>query len=83
MTKSYGDMHNTLTVPCGKPKMVSFVSSIMKNIVAFTFQPPTRFPVKLTYCAAFGSASSSCCVLKSIAIILQYLLKQLLSNYNW
>ena len=83
MTRSYGDVHNTLTVPCGKPKMVSFVSSIMKNIVAFTFQPRTRFPVKLTYCAAFGSASSSCCVLKSIAIILQYLLKQLLSNYNW
>ena len=77
VTKSYGDMHNTLTVPCGKPKMVSFVSSIMKNTVAFAFHPRTRFPVKLTYGTAFGSASSSCRVLKSISIILQYLLKQL------
>ena len=59
---------NTFTVPCEKSKMVSFASSIMKNIVAPAAQ--SRFPVKLICCIAFGSASSACCLLKSIAIIL-------------
>ena len=55
-------------VLCEKSKMVSFASSIMKNIIVF----PTwsRFPVKRICCVAFGSASSICCVLKSIAMIL-------------
>ena len=34
-----------------------------------------RFPVKLICFIAFGSASSFCCLLKSIAISLQYSLK--------
>ena len=62
-------IHNILTVPCEKSKMVSFSSSKMKTIIvlSFTFSPQFRFPVKLIYCIAFGSASISCCVLKSIA----------------
>ena len=42
-----------------------FISSIIKNIV----EPSSlfRFQVKLIYCIAFGSASSFCCLLKSIA----------------
>ena len=44
-------IHNIFTVPCKKYKMVSFDSSIMKNIVVLT-------------------ASSVCCLLKSIAMIL-------------
>ena len=28
-------IHNTLSVPCKKSKMVSFASSIIKNIVVF------------------------------------------------
>ena len=61
-------IHNTLTVPCEKSKMVSFASLIMKNIVAPAAQ--SRFPVKLICCIAFGSASSGSCLVKSIAIIL-------------
>ena len=59
--KSYDNIHNTLAVTCEKSKMASFACSIMKNVV-FSFQ--SRFPVK------FGSASSACCLLQSIAIIL-------------
>ena len=40
----------------------------MKNIVAPAGQ--SRFTLKLICCFAFGSASSACCLLKSIAIIL-------------
>ena len=58
--------HKTLTVPFGKSKNVSFVSSIMKNIdVSFSI-----FSVKLICCIAFGSASTFCCLIKSIAISL-------------
>ena len=32
-------------------------------------------PSKINCCIAFESASSACCLLKSIAIILQYFLK--------
>ena len=35
----------------------------------------SRFPVKLICCIAFGSAPSLCCLIKSIAINLQYFLK--------
>ena len=53
--------YNTLTVPCEKFEMVSFASSIIKNIVVLQLQ---------ICCIAFGSASSACCLFKSIAIIL-------------
>ena len=55
--------------------MISFVSSVMKNIVvfAFTIWPQFRFlldlDLELICCTAFESASSACCSLKSIAII--------------
>ena len=45
--------------------MVSFASSIMTTIAARPLW--LRFPVKLICCIAFGSASSACCLLKSIA----------------
>ena len=52
--------------PFEKSNLVSFFSSIMKNIVALF----SRFPVKLICCIAFGSASSACDLLRSIAITL-------------
>ena len=68
LPKSYNDIHNTFTVAYEKSKMVSFASSIMKNVAVFSSRP--RFPVKLMYYIALGSASSACRSLKSIAIIL-------------
>ena len=59
---------NTLIIPCQKSKIVSFTSSIMKNIVLFPAW--SKFPVKAICCIAFGSASSACYLLKPIAIIL-------------
>ena len=56
-------MYNTLTVPCEKSKIVSFVSSIMENIVAFSAQ--LRTLVKLICCIAFGSKSSACCFINN------------------
>ena len=50
--------------------MVSFASSIMKNIDVFTIGFRAQFCVKLICSIAFGSASSACCLLKSIVIIL-------------
>ena len=47
-------------------KSVSFPSSIMKKIAACW----ATFPVTLICCIAFGSASNTYCLLKSIAIIL-------------
>ena len=61
-------IHNTPTVHCEKSKMASFASSIMKNTVAPPARP--RFLAKLICCIVLGSASSSCCLLKSIAISL-------------
>ena len=61
-------IYNTLTVPCEKPKTVSFGYSIMKNIVVFLTH--ARFPVKLICSIVFGSESSVCCLLTSFAIIL-------------
>ena len=43
----------------------------MKNINAPA--PQSKFPVELIYCIAFGSASSACCLVKSIAIIIIFL----------
>ena len=61
-------IHNTFTVPCEKSKALSFASSIMKTIVA----PSARstFPVKLISYIAFGSASSDCCLLVIIKLII-------------
>ena len=59
VAKSYDEIHNTPTVLCKKSKIVSFVSSIMKNMVVFP--PRSKFPVKLICWIAFGSASSACC----------------------
>ena len=53
---------------CEKSKMVSFASSIMKNIVVISSH--SRFQVRLICCIAFSSAPSACCLLKPIAIIL-------------
>ena len=61
-------VQNTLTAFCEKSKMVSFVSSIMKNIVVFPAW--SRFSVKLICWNFSRSVSSACCLLKSIAIIL-------------
>ena len=71
-------IHNTLKVPCEKSKTVSLHSSIMKNIVVLTFIFGSSafclfiFPVRLTCCIVFGSASSACCLHKSIVIVLCY-----------
>ena len=65
-SKSYDNIHNTLTVPCEKSKMVSSTSSVMKNSNVLLL--PSRFPVKFICFLAFGSTSSACCLLKSIAI---------------
>ena len=61
-------MYNTLTVLCEKSKIVSFTSSIIKNIVVLAFQ--SKFLVKLICCIAFGATSSVSCLLKSSAVIL-------------
>ena len=61
-------IHNTFTVPCEKSKIVSFASSIIKNIAMFPSR--SRFVVKLICCIAFGSVSIAYSLLKSMAIIL-------------
>ena len=61
-------IHNTFIVPCERSKMVSFASSIIKSIVVFPYW--SGFAANLICCIAFGSASSACYSLKSIAIIL-------------
>ena len=43
MVNLSANIPNTLTVSCEKSKIVSFVSSIMKDIVVFTYR--LRFPV--------------------------------------
>ena len=59
-------IHNTLTFPCEKSKMVSFDSSIIKNIFVFAVQ--SKFPVKTICCIALGSVAIACCLLKSISL---------------
>ena len=55
------------TAPCENSKTASISAfSIMENIVACC----SRFPAKLICCIAFGSTSSACCLLKSIAMVL-------------
>ena len=60
-------IHNTFRVPYEKSEMVYFTSSVNKNIAIFAYP---WFPVKLISCITFGSASSACCLLKSIDIML-------------
>ena len=55
----------TPTVPCQQSRVVSFTSSIIKKTVAASAR--LRFPAELVICIAFRSASSACCILKSIA----------------
>ena len=57
---------SALTVPCGKFKIVSFDSSILKNV----FLRRSKFRVKLISCIAFESVWNAFCLLKSNAIIL-------------
>ena len=45
VAKLYNDINNTLAVPREKSKMVSFASSITKNINLLLL--PLRFPVEL------------------------------------
>ena len=59
-------IHHTFPVPCKKPNIIYFASSIMKSIVVFS--ACFKFPINLICCIAFESASSTCCLLKSIAI---------------
>ena len=61
-------IYKTFTFPCKNSKTVSFTSSKTKqNLVLFA---RFRFAVKLICLIALGSASSSCCWLKSTAIVL-------------
>ena len=57
-------VYNTHTVPCEKSIIVFFVSSLMKNITDFF----SKLSIKFICFIAFGSASSACCLLKSVAI---------------
>ena len=61
---------NTFVVPFEISYLVSLASSIMETIVEFVSPFRARFPVKLISCIAVRSASSACCLLKSIAVIL-------------
>ena len=61
------NIYNTLTIPCEKIKIVSFNSSIMRNIAVFLSQ--YRFPTKVICCINFGLEPSASRLLKSITII--------------
>ena len=61
----------TITVPCKKSTIVSFASSKMKNVVVFLAR--LKFTVKLICWIALVSASRTCCLLKSVAIIFEFL----------
>ena len=70
-TKTHENIYSTFTVSCEKSKMVSFISSIIQNIILLF--APARLPRKLINYIAFGSASSACYLVQSIAIILCFL----------
>ena len=53
-----------LTVPCQKSRVVFFASSIIRDI--FVFPAWSKFCMKLICWMGFGSASSFCCLFKSI-----------------
>ena len=42
VAKSPDDIHNTITVPCEKSKIISFAPSVMKKINLLSL--PLRFP---------------------------------------
>ena len=69
-------IRSTLIAPCEKFKMVSFASSMMKSIAVLEFGSRCRFSVELICFIALRSTYRTCCLLKSIAMILQYFLKQ-------
>ena len=75
LAKLYDHIRHTFTVNCGKSKTLSFATSIIKNFAVFAGGFRARFPVKLTSYNALRSASSACCLLKSIAINLEFSLK--------
>ena len=58
--------------------MISFASSIMKNIAIFPAR--SRFPIKLICCIVFGSESRVSRLLKFIVINLEFYLKYGKSN---
>ena len=66
-------IHSTATGPSEIFKIVSFTSSIIKNIVVFLAR--SRFPVTLNCCIAFWAAYSTCFLLASMANSLQWSLK--------
>ena len=51
---------------CEKSKIVSLVSSFMTSIAVSPSH--SKFSVQLICYIAFGSASSACCLLKSITV---------------
>ena len=55
-------IHDNLTVPSKKSKMVYLASSVIKNIAVLLAW--SRFQVKLISCFGFGSESSAGCLLK-------------------
>ena len=61
-------IYKTFTVPSETFNTVSFASSIIKNIVVSPAL--SKFAVKLICWIALGSASRTCYLLKSVAIIL-------------
>ena len=69
--RSYDNMHSTFTVLCEKSKIVSFDSSIMKNVAC---PVRSRSPVELIGCIDLGPVLSVCDLLKSIAIYYCYYL---------
>ena len=81
--RSYYGIHITFTVWFEKPdvmKNLSFVSSIMQNTVASGFRSRAILPGKQIYCIVFRSASSTCCLLNSVASILKEPFKLLKSS---
>ena len=54
--------------PCEKSKIAFFAFLMMKNIAVFPSR--SKVPGKLFSCIAFGSESSTCCLLESITISL-------------
>ena len=67
--QAFNCTYKTFKVPCEKPKTVSFASSMIKYIVVPI--SPSKFVVKIICWIYLGSASRTCCLIKSVTIILQ------------
>ena len=65
-TKTHENIYSTFTVSCE-----NIIIIIIQNIILLF--APSRLPRKLINYIAFGSASSACYLVKSIAIILCFL----------